>query len=177
MIIGLAGVARSGKDSFFKFCQNTKVNGKSNFRAAFADELKLELDSFLLKQFNISAFTESPKEKETIRPILVSYGMAKRQISEGRYWVEKVKSKIEPIKDSHNCFITDVRFSNEVDQIKKLGGICIHIERFNNAPANEEEKKEDPIVKSKSDYHFKWGDFSKDVSPSQIAINFLKEKF
>ncbi|MDG1173566.1 MAG: hypothetical protein P8M67_04640 [Opitutales bacterium] len=176
MIIGLAGVARSGKDSFFNFCQNTKVNGKTNLRFAFADELKSELDQFILKEFNISSFTECSREKEIIRPILVSYGMAKRKISEGKYWVEKVKSKIEFIKDSHNCFITDVRFSNEVDQIKKLGGICIHIERFNNPPANEEEKNEDPIVKSKSDYHFKWGDFSQNTSPSEIAINFLKEK-
>lgn len=177
MIIGLAGVARSGKDSFFQFCKDIKVNGRPNFRAAFADELKLELDPFLIKQFNISSFTEHPKEKEIIRPILVSYGMAKRQISKGRYWVDKVKSKIEPIKNSHNCFITDVRFSNEVDQIKELGGICIHIERLNNPPANEEEKKEDPIVKSKSDYRFKWGDFSQNSSPSETAISYLKKMF
>ena len=117
MIIGLAGVARSGKDSFYNFCKDLEIEGKPNLRFAFADELKTELDSFILKEFNISSFTECPHERNN-KAILVSYGMAKRKISEGKYWVDKVESKIKNLTSTHNCFITDVRFSNEVDQIK-----------------------------------------------------------
>lgn len=162
MIIGLCGLARSGKDTFFRFCESLNFNQNPSIRLAFADQLKFELDDFLLKNFKISAFTENSFEKEIIRPTLVGYGMSKRKSSNGMYWVKKLETEIIKKEKTHNCFITDVRFPNEVDEIKKWGGICIHIERFGNPPANDEEKNEDPFVKAKSDFHFKWNDLYKE---------------
>ena len=92
-IIGISGLARCGKDTFFNLF-------KSNFqeedclRIAFADELKKELNTFLVKNFRISAYTENNQQKEIIRPIMVSYGLAKREISKGKYWINKVKKQI-----------------------------------------------------------------------------------
>lgn len=162
MIIGLCGLARSGKDSFYRIAKNLKFNKKPSIRFAFADCLKSELDNFLIENFKISSFTENPLEKEIIRPTLVGYGMSKRRSSNGMYWIDKLASNILGKKEAYNCFITDVRFVNEVEKIKEWGGICIHIERAGNPPANEEEKREDPFVSAKSNFRFKWDDLYKE---------------
>lgn len=179
MIIGLAGVARSGKDSFFKFCKDTYFFKKPNLRFAFADELKKELNNFLIKNFYISAFTESHREKEIIRPMLVGYGMSKRNISNGKYWIDKVGKEINTKLNDFNCFITDVRFENEVDQIKKWGGFCIYVSRESILAANGEEAENDPIIKSKCTHHFFWPNFNKEELLSDgiknMPISFIKK--
>ena len=72
MIIGISGYARSGKDTFGLSLQRVletfKIKSKVN---AFANVLKQDLDSFLIKKFNISAFTKNDEEKsQTILIIL-----------------------------------------------------------------------------------------------------------
>ena len=109
MIIGLCGLARSGKDSFFRFSEDFNLNDKSNVRLAFADELKKETDFFLRSNFGISSFSDDPEEKKIIRPILVAYGMQKRVVSNGLYWVNKIEEEIKKSKGIYNYFITDVR--------------------------------------------------------------------
>ncbi len=156
----ISGVARCGKDTFFNLF-------KSNFqeedclRIAFADELKKELNTFLVKNFRISAYTENNQQKEIIRPIMVSYGLAKREVSKGKYWINKVKKQIKS-SDNRFVFITDVRFPNEIWQIKELGGFVLHIEREGNLAPNKEEEDNDPKNKEISDFHFKWKDFEKE---------------
>jgi hypothetical protein len=155
-----------------------KLVGVACHRFAFADELKKELDAFLVDNFEISAFTEDEKEKEIIRPLLVSYGMAKREISNGMYWISKIEPHIKkyPSPEKH-AIVTDVRFGNEVDRINKMGGVSIHITREGNIPPNEEEAFNDPIVKAKCQAHFVWRNFKNfDVGEDRIyekAQNFL----
>jgi hypothetical protein len=177
MIVGLSGLARCGKDSFFNFSKTSlRKKGLSCRRLAFADELKNELDDFLVKNFSISCFTEKTEEKEIIRPIMVSYGMAKRQMTNGRYWLNKIENKIKNSSDKFDYnFITDVRFENEVKSIKDFGGVCIHITRDKNIAPNEEEKINDPIVKNSSDFNFYWENF-KDIDegkPENLVSAFL----
>ena len=71
-VIGISGLARSGKDTLFQFLSGKlKEDNISSKRLAFADELKEECDDFLKKNIGISAFTEKNSEKEIIRPFLV----------------------------------------------------------------------------------------------------------
>ena len=179
MIIGLSGLARCGKDSFFSFAKDFFLkNDIECKRFAFADELKAECEDFLLKNFSISPWTDDDEEKKIIRPLLVSYGMAKREISNGTYWVLKIKKQIEDFSGVKNySIITDVRFKNEVDIINKLGGITIHITREGNQPPNEEERINDPIVKSKCKELFSWQDFENfpDEKTNEMVCNFLKK--
>ena len=179
MIVGLSGLARCGKDSFFNFSKELfdekYIKCK---RLAFADELKKELDSFLQDNFRISSFTESTEEKEIIRPIMVSYGMAKRQLSNGLYWIAKIEKQLNILKDECKYhFITDVRFPNEIQKIKDMNGISIHITRDSNLPPNEEEALNDPIVKKLSDYNFYWENFDNVASkkPKLLVEQFLKK--
>jgi len=176
MIVGLCGLARSGKDSFFEFSENFIFNENPNIRLAFADELKKELDNFLRGSFGIGSFSDNDKEKDIIRPILVAYGMQKRVVSNGLYWINKIEQEIKRFENEYNFFITDVRFPNEVSKIKDLGGKCIYIEREGNKPPNKEEEENDPIVRGMCDYHFKWKNFCdfNSSNPEKLVIKFLK---
>ena len=74
-LIGIAGFARSGKDTFYqRSAQLLSKEGYKSTRIAFADALKNELNELLLSNIGISAFTEEDQEKDLIRPLLVTYG-------------------------------------------------------------------------------------------------------
>jgi hypothetical protein len=176
MIVGLAGLARSGKDSFYKFSEKIINNsGMESRRLAFADELKKELIPFLRKSFGIDAFTEDENEKEIIRPILVAYGMAKRQVSNGTYWVERVFDQIKRQNSKNLFFITDVRFENEIDAITEGGGKIVYVSRKGNPPANSEEELNNPTLIKNSHYFFEWDDFCKIQTPQDLVFSFYKK--
>ena len=114
-IIGISGLARSGKDTLFKFLsEKLKINNISSKRLAFADELKEECDDFLKKNIDISAFTEKNEEKEIIRPFLVCYGTKVRRRLNKNCWIDRLSSKLEATNQDY-VFITDVRYEHEIE--------------------------------------------------------------
>ena len=160
-IIGISGLARSGKDSFYEMSKPyfDKYNIKSK-RYAFAECLKQECDPFLRQNINISAFTEVDEEKKLIRPFLVSYGTHIRRKINKNCWIEKIEEKVKSDLSLNTVvFITDVRFPNEVEWVHKTGGESIHIKREGILPPNEDEKLNDPILSKLSKYKLTWGDF------------------
>ena len=92
-IFGIAAFARSGKDTFAKILKNISKEkyGLDSEIISFANALKKALDPWLIEEFGISAFTQDEHEKKIIRPILVAWGEAKRQINPN-YWISKVES-------------------------------------------------------------------------------------
>jgi hypothetical protein len=177
IVIGVGGFARSGKDTFVKIAKNIlKDNGYSSVKLAFADPLKEEIDPFLRKHYDISAWTDDTDEKTIIRPYLVAHGCGKRKISEGRYWVNQIDGLIETVHFGEDViFVSDCRFPNEVDWVhNKWGGWFVHLKKYSirdyemgglykeprsvknkkvydEAP-NEEEAIQDPLCVEKSDY-------------------------
>lgn len=152
-VVGISGVARVGKDTFFEAVRGY-YSDSSTRRMAFADELKIECDDFLKKNIGISAFTEDSNEKALIRPFLVTYGSHLRRKLDADCWVNKVSETINKMKDQNKTvFITDVRYENEILWIKKkMNGVNIYIEREGIKPANDEELHNDKILRKKSDY-------------------------
>ena len=169
-IIGISGVGRVGKDTFFKAVCSASPNNKY-LRMAFADELKEECDEFLRKNINISAFTEDPNEKALIRPFLVTYGSHIRRKLNKYCWVEKVENKISKIKDpSVTVFITDVRYENEMRWVsEKMGGRNIYLNRDGVTPANHEEKLNDPALRSLADVLIDMPNFKEDTLPYECS--------
>lgn len=158
-IIGISGLARSGKDTLFKFLsEKLKNKNISSRRLAFADELKEECDDFLKKNIGISAFTEINTEKEIIRPFLVCYGTKVRRRLDKNCWINRLSNKLKSVNQDY-VFITDVRYKNEIEWVKSQGGKTIHIERYGNIAPNEEELRNDPILKNSSQYRVKWKNF------------------
>jgi hypothetical protein len=175
MIIGISGYARSGKDTFAKCLQKllTHYNKKSNVYA-FAHILKKDIDAFLLKKFNISAFTEKEDEKKLIRPMLVAYGQAKR-IQDEDYWIKQLNLK--------NCknnltIITDVRYLNEAKWIIDSGGYLLNLKRISEngniiQPANQEEQKTIPEVEKISNATLTWGTIKDEKLLIQTIESFI----
>jgi len=127
-LIGIAGFARSGKDSWAKILADLLDNCKIT---SFAYYLKKDIDLFLQSRLNISAFTEDPTEKEIIRPLLVCWGTKIiRDKIDKEYWIRKMHN-VRVIHQSQGIktIIPDVRFKNEVKWIHSLGGTTIYIER------------------------------------------------
>ena len=169
-IIGISGLARSGKDSFYEFCKPLlDQEGIGHRRMAFADELKEEVDTILSKYVGISAFTEDTEEKKIIRPLLVTYGTHIRRKMNPDCWIEKVRGKMRRLEKSEEIvFITDVRFKNEIEWVHKEGGSSIHVSRSGIVPPNEDEKQNDPILRKESNFRIKWNNFD---TEDMIKIN------
>lgn len=187
-IIGISGLARSGKDLFAKVAKNIlESKGYVVEKHALAYELKMDLKNLLYEKLEIDSFTEKTEEKNLIRPILVAYADALRKKTEGKYFTNKLQGKLAQSK-ADIVFVTDIRYDKYIEdecywvqQIMK--GSIIHITKFKmspapstrristskpvkiyNQPPNDHEMLNDPLVKKKSNYAFEWEDRVSDTN-------------
>lgn len=191
-VIGVGGYARCGKDAFVSIAKQilTKNNYKP-LRVAFADTLKDEVGNmFKANNFDLNVYTTDSGEKTKLRPLLVWWGCARRDLSsEGMYWVNVVDRNLRAIEEAYRqrgestdgvvALVSDVRFPNEAQWLhESWDGQLIHIRRwktkevrdgygetvfakvFDPAP-NEEEAKNDPLVQDVADVKIEWE--SKDI--------------
>ena len=176
-ILGLCGNARAGKDTFFNISKDLLYKRKVfTGRVAFADELKKECDKFLIKNLSISAFTEDEKEKELIRPFLVTYGTHLRRRLDENCWIKKAEPLVDLFMENQAIpVVTDVRFPNEADWIHSLGGHVIHINRKGFGPANKEEAENEPILIDKSDEKVEWPTLGDPKTHKKEYINIINK--
>jgi len=150
-IIGIAGNARSGKDTVGHMIRDICLSqGKNAKVVSFAAALRDELDSFCMTQLGISAHTTDDLEKKIIRPLLVCWGTEIRRAQAENYWIEALKQSMNDEKTYY--IITDLRFSNELHWIKKNCGVTIYLDRASIAPANHYEKENNAILEKLVDY-------------------------
>ena len=187
-VIGIAGVAGSGKDTFGKIIGNVFENsgGKVNY-LSFAAKRKAEVSEISKKLYDIDPINCTREEKNLIRPLLLAHGAIMREKTQGQYWINSIKNLI--IENNINI-ITDVRFCeyecDEVDWIQSNGGIVVHITRFFEEngqriyimPDNEYEKRNDKTLKNKADYSFSWPtDISKQKKYSEKFFKWLVKNY
>lgn len=191
-IIGISGLARSGKDLFTSVAIDilkTEHNITAE-RHALAYELKNDLHDLVKLKVGIDTFTEDTKSKTVIRPLLVAYGDVMRKTSEGKYWTQKVEQRIATSK-ADVIFVTDIRYDlypeDECNWVqRKMMGKLIHITKYQmTAPPpgrrisskkpikiydiapNEHELFNNPKVKKRADYTFEWQDVSNKCSSQE----------
>lgn len=136
-LIGIAGPARSGKDTLGKILQlvhNAKLYG-------FADPLKAAAS----KMFGIdpAIFSGDNPNREEIDP---RWGYSPRHLLQllgtegGRYtfredmWIINAQQALDKyrVENPDGLFVvTDVRFDNEASWIRSLGGCIVHMQRLN----------------------------------------------
>jgi len=186
-VIGVGGYARSGKDAFVSIAKQILIkNNYRPLRVAFADTLKDEVQTmFNANNFNLNIYTTDSAIKSKLRPLLVWWGCARRDLSEnGLYWVDVVDKQLREIEEDHIrngessdqivALISDVRFENEAKWLhEKWDGQLIHLRRWStqhvkdsyrenvlarvfDAAPNEEEAKNDPLIKAVADVHVEW---------------------
>ena len=148
-VIGICGVARSGKDTFYEALKHCCPK-QTLHRRAFADALKEECQEFLLQHVGISPFTQDEHEKQLIRPFLVTYGTYLRRKIDPDCWIRIVENSINDSPGNEIFVITDLRYENELDWVKEKYGIVIHLSRSGIRPANQEEELNDPLLKKKA---------------------------
>lgn len=162
IIIGLSGHGRSGKDTFCRIAQNFLSKKKvAAARVAFADELKKDLDQLCRHKIGCSAFTEDSTQKALIRPLLVAYGTDVIRKMDENWWIERLEKKL-PLYFGQEIIpiVTDVRYPNEMEWIQnEHNGVCIHITKKGQGPANAEERKNNSILKKQADYRIMWPAF------------------
>lgn len=188
--IGISGLAGSGKDLFLKlFSEDMKKIGLSCRRYALADSLKAEINPLLVSLYNIDILTCSRKDKEIVRPMLVSHGKIKRIQTNGRHWIEKLDKEIDKGPRSDFVCVTDIRYDeyikDELNWVKKeRNGILLHISKYYKKgkekiflePPNKEEAENDPKIQKKADYKICWphGEEEFDKALSTEVFNFTK---
>jgi hypothetical protein len=162
MIIGISGVARSGKDTLANgFVRILKELGVKSERLALADELRSECRSFIKKTLNIDVLNMTDDEKKIVRPFLVFWGTHMRRKADENCWIKALEKRRKP---DALTIVSDVRYQNEADWVKESGGFLIHIARldekgeFVQAP-NQEERENDPLLIEKSNVSFVWNTF------------------
>jgi len=121
ILIGLSGKKRSGKNTVAKLIATAASVPVQEF--AFADELKNEVCSLL----HITRVTLE-ENKEMYRPFLQALGVLRRESINADYWVNKVGVKILN-SSSEIVVITDVRFKNEAEFVRKCGGVVVRVNR------------------------------------------------
>jgi hypothetical protein len=109
--IGLIGLAGSGKDTAAK-----ALIKLGYYRIAFADELK-EL---------AFEFGWNGEKDEDGRRLLQELGMIGRRYSPN-VWIKHVAWRIVP--NGPPIVFTDVRFQNEADYVRSIGGMIVRIVR------------------------------------------------
>lgn len=137
MIIGLSGYAHSGKDTAAKYLIDTfKFK-----RLSFADPIKDFLQSvnpILEDGHRVNELIhmygwDIAKSRDEVRRLLQETGMTARKMFGKDFWIEYALSNTDPLE---NYVVSDVRFVNEAEYIRDLGGTIWRINRVNNHPIN-----------------------------------------
>ena len=161
VIIGLSAYAQTGKDTVCNCLKSYFLNQNIPFyRVALADALKDELDDFCIKHYGISSFENNKVKKDMVRSFLIFHGNLKRNLSNGRYWCEKVEKKINSGPNGVYC-VTDIRYNDlGRDEVKWLqdeqGGSLVYLERMLDdgsiyKSSIKEELERMPGIKERSD--------------------------
>lgn len=136
MLIGLTGIAGSGKDTVAMFIQQN-YDIKTLRTLAFAEPVKKACkDLFLLSDDQL----HSQEHKETLDP---RWGKSPRELFQwlgtdvlrkfdDDFFIKHVDHQIKNNTDTHkHTVVTDLRFVNEAKYIKSQGGIVVKIVRPN----------------------------------------------
>ena len=134
LLIGLAGRARSGKDTAAQHLVNN--HGFQSY--AFADPLR----DGLMHILNLSPCDFEGEQKEQALPWL---GRSPRELMQslgtewGRnsvhpeLWLLLAAQNLDLLARTHDTargfVVSDVRFNNEADFIRKRGGVVVHMDR------------------------------------------------
>lgn len=179
-IIGLAGPARVGKDTLAKVLTDAGFR-----RVAFADALKSDILRMLIhayQKLNLDyserptwGWFSDPARKEQMRPLMVEYGRSMRSI-DPLYWIKRAQyDYMTDVTQGVVCnryVITDVRYRNEADWIRRCGGIVVLLERDGVRPANEEETRS--LAEVEADAVFR--EIGADIEKSRAAFReFLRD--
>jgi hypothetical protein len=129
-VIGVSGKARAGKDTLFSIAARNGYTWLS-----FAEELKTRVRRdfpFLTKEHTDGALKEVPLPElsgYSTRDLLIDYGTGLFRKYDNDYWVKAFVAKLKALPADAKVMVTDVRFPNEAEALKSVGGLLLRLER------------------------------------------------
>lgn len=153
IVIGLTGYAQSGKDTIGTILVNdhgfTRLSFADNVREAawrlnplvpdpYTDpdpDMAYGVAAYPLQEIVKSLGWEAAKAIPEVRRLLQVMGTeVGREMFGETAWVDMVARQIEGLS---KIVITDVRFKNEADFVRSLGGTVVMVKRAGNHPINQ----------------------------------------
>jgi len=133
-VIGISGIKRSGKDTCAKLISDMVPRGLfwESIQLGFADAVKEE--AALKLQVTREWINERKNDCPEIRQLLQNIGQSAREVNPNK-WIDIMAAKIKsvaPIRKDQRILIiiTDVRYPNEADFIRKnYKNIIVKVER------------------------------------------------
>jgi len=156
-VIGFAGLKRSGKDS----ATNTVVAHYPARRVAFADPIKIGLYAMLQgagvtyndlvdddkKEVPIPQIGRTPRY--CFQTLGTEWG---RQLISPTLWIDIAKRTVEEAhRLNQHAVISDIRFEDEAQAVRDMGGTVVHIVRPSDS-APDEHASEKGLFVAKGDY-------------------------
>lgn len=163
VVIGLSGVARSGKDTSGLILYHNIGHSKVH---SFALPLKQGIKTM----FGIDVFSPEwadrkeeiiPELGKSLRDMMQTLGTEwGRQMVHPDVWVYATKQVYDSLPGGSTMILTDVRFQNEADWIRSVDGIIVRLERKGAGTTNMQHASEqlfpmlegEPVIQNDGDY-------------------------
>jgi len=126
-VYGFSGKLGSGKDYIAKLFR-LLMPKKNTVRIAFADHFKVECCA---RNHDVLTYDRVfNKKDDESRKKLQEYGTKGREENGEDYWVNVVKlwTKVHEMGNVERIIITDVRYKNEAEWLKSVGGILFRVD-------------------------------------------------
>lgn len=139
MIIGLTGYAQSGKDTL----AGMLIGLHKYDNRAFADPIRkllYETNPLVKDEYRVKGVVDAygwdkaKVEFPELRNLLQTLGVGARTVFNDQFWVSQ---GLAGLSADDKIVITDVRFPNEADAIKALGGQIWRVKRLGIGAVNE----------------------------------------
>lgn len=136
MIIGFVGKKGSGKSTACAMVAGDLPDvARLNMKDALVNEIKESFPTLLAEIGNNLGMStkelfETKPYPPYIRSLLQNYGTEVRRRDDTEYWINKWASLAEVMKASgFHIVVDDVRFLNEAEVVKRMGGIIVKLDR------------------------------------------------
>lgn len=138
-VVGISGRAGSGKDRFYW----TKLAPHNYVRVALADGVRVLASMMALRLYpglqdnpqellrvfpGLYAAIWGPRKEPWVRTLLQYLGTEMGRAYKEDYWVEAARPIVEAyVKEGIKVAIPDVRFPNEAEFVRSLGGVVVRV--------------------------------------------------
>jgi len=134
-LVGVSGVARSGKNLFCDMViEELNNRGYSGKQFALANALKRDCEEFLKSHCHLDVYTDNTHEKTLFREFLVWYGDLRRKQTNGRHWIETMNDTLSRYTGDV-ALVSDVRYAHYPNDelgwvLYEQEGLLVHLRRY-----------------------------------------------
>ncbi|MBW2675615.1 MAG: hypothetical protein JRD89_19770 [Deltaproteobacteria bacterium] len=152
MIIGLAGKKRCGKDTIALYLEENYGYRRESFAAPIR-EFVASLCGYTMDELEAKKEVLNQTFDTTPRVMMQTLGTEwGRDMISSTIWLDRLEWSLRQNPNA-DVVVSDLRFDNEADMIRGMGGVIIHIERPGNTILDEHESERGIHVLEAEDYY------------------------